>query len=157
MSGKFVKQAVDGLHTTMSAGLQAQLTIVELAEGLSAGDLTPPVAYIKAEAPLDNTSPLIQIYATAGAHADAAEQRNSIMSVMCMVVLSYSSGVNLVAAEEFIMRYTWAMSEVIYNDPTLGGIGSAYLEAVSHAADEGDSSTTRHLSALTIRVDVHSP
>ena len=154
MSGKYVKKAVDALYTTLSTGLQAHLTTVETAEGLGAGDLTAPIAYVKGLVSDDNRSPLIQVYAT---DWSALDQLNELHSVQCMVVLSYASDADLDAAELFVMRYIWAIYATIQADPNLGGeaSGAFFTGGVSHA-EIGDSSASRHVETLSWDVHVHS-
>lgn len=159
MAARYIQKAVDSLHTTINAGLAAQLRAVETSESLSAGALTDPVDVVKARLPMDNRSPLVQIFDETWAHDLAAGQRHDIIMTVCNVVITtLSQDVDLEAAELFMRRYVTAMIETVAEDPTLGGSAmSAVITGGDSAAVVGDQSASRLAHVLEVEVRTHTP
>lgn len=147
-----VEKAVNALHTVYSSGLAAQLRAVETESGMAVGSLKDPVKIVKYRAPLDNTSPLLQIYEEGFNFYD---QRHDLVTVDCSIVLSWNGSTDLLANEVFMRRYVDAIMRVIFADYTLGGQAVQAVVTQGEAAKiEGDQSTTRHLYGIGVDVTV---
>ncbi len=150
----YVELAVDTMIARYASQMQAELTIVEGENSLTAGDLTPPLKTLDHFAPNDNASPLLQIYDDAG--IGVVNQRGGHWEIPVAVVLSYASLADLSVAARFVRRYVTAMLRVVIKDPTLGG---AVMQAAFNDAEAlrtiGDSSTTRLHYALGFAVQLH--
>ena len=159
MAARYIQKAVDALHNTISGGIAAQLRAVETSESLSTNALTDPQAVVKARMPLDNRSPMVQVFEETWAHDMAAGQRHRIITTNCNVVITtLSHDADLEAAELFVRRYVTAMVETIANDPTLGGAAmSAVIMGGDSAAFVGDQSASRIAHVLDVEVRTHTP
>tara|TARA_Y100001938_G_scaffold148335_2_gene231710 strand:- start:97 stop:576 length:480 start_codon:yes stop_codon:yes gene_type:complete len=159
MAARYVQKAVDSLHTTINGGIATQLRAVETSEGLTSGALTDPEAVVKARMPLDNRTPLIQVFDESWAHDAEAGQRHDMITTFCNVVLTtFSQDTDLEAAELFMRRYITAMIETIATDPTLGGAAmSAVVTGGDSAAVIGDKSASRLAHVLEVEVRTHTP
>ena len=138
----YAELAVDSLRDFYAANLQAQLTLVETAAGLSAGDLPPPSAYLDYPRPRDNRT-LLQIYETGLTPRD---QRNGTWFVECVVAFTYNSmGADLSDAYVKLRRYLTAILWTVLKNPTLGGavIGCNLIRS-DPIQEVGDKSMTRH-------------
>ena len=158
MAARYIQKAVDSLHTTIDDGIAAQLRAVETSESLSAGALTDPQDVVKARLPMDNRSPLVQVFEETWAHDIAAGQRHDIITTFCNVVITtLSPDVDLEVAELFMRRYVTAMIETIATDPTLGGSAmSAVVTGGASAAIVGDNSASRLAHVLEVEVRTHT-
>lgn len=153
--GQWCQEAVDRLHAFVSANFATYLRTVETADGLAAGSLTNPSAYVKARIPGDNRSPLVQIYEEGW---EMKNQRNRLYSVECTIVMSRLGDVRVESNEEFIRRYERAMIETIVDNATLGStVIAAMVLGGEAAAGIGDASVIRQVKTLDVMVDLHSP
>lgn len=157
MAGKHIQKAVDALHSIYSTALAAQLRIVEIDQGLDVGALTDPVEILNHRAPLDNRSPLIQIYETSWQEVDP---RNALIAVRCRTVLSHigtSGGASVLKEnEEFGRNYLTAMRQAVFTDVTLGGNATSAVPIGGDSASgaEGDSSRIRLVYVMNWEVRV---
>ena len=150
----YAEKAVDALHSAYSTNLPTELATVETEAGLSAGDLTEPIEYLKHRAPLDNRSPLVQIYDDG---LEAVEERNGIWIVPCTVVISYYGTPDLAANEQFVRRYLTALMRTVLRDVTLAGEAHLCEFVGAEAARlEGDQSQPRYLYGLGWEPHIHS-
>lgn len=159
MAARYIQKAVDSLHATINAGIATQLRAVETSESLTTNALTDPVDVVKARLPMDNRTPLIQVFEETWSHDTKAGQRHSIITTFCNVVLTtLSTDVDLEAAELFMRRYVTAMIETIAADPTLGGSAmSAIITGGDSAAAVGDQSASRLAHVLEVEVRTSTP
>lgn len=150
-----VEKAVEALHSYVATNLQTYLTEIETERGLDAGDLAPPVAYLKHMDTKDLRSPLVLIYERniRPASPSSSAQRQQLYVVGCNLVWSYYGGIDLDANELRMRRYIGATIRTIDADPTLSGqaIQTLFVDGDARRI-EGPQKTTRHLYG--IRLDV---
>ena len=159
MAARYIQKAVDALHTTIDGGIAAQLRAVETSESLTSGALTDPQDVVKARLPMDNRSPLVQVFEESWAHDTDAGQRHSMITTFCNVVITtLSQDADLEAAELFMRRYVTAAIETVAADPSLGGSAmSAIVTGGDSAAVIGDQSASRFAHVLEVEVRTHTP
>ena len=148
---RYIEHAVKALAEFVEANYQAALTAIEVEQSLDADAIKPPHAYVAAEVPDDNRSPLVEIYADGWGYAD---QRNGILVVDCKVIVSFVSDCQIVAGERDLRRYVTAILKPIQENPTLAGevIQCEILEGVTDATNRTDDSTTRFVAEQNIGV-----
>jgi len=152
MTEFYAAKAVAELKDYLEANLQAQLTIVETASGLSAGDLNAPDAYLDYPAPTDPRSPLVQVYEEG---MDPMVQREGFWTVPCIVAFTYNGDANVGTDFVKLRRYLTALLFTVLKNPTLSGAVHACILTRCDAVQEvGGVSETRHHYVLFWNVQV---
>lgn len=159
---RYADHAVTALHAVLaSSQLTDWLRRVEVDEGLVVGSLTDPVAVEAAELPMDNRSPLVQVFDDDG---DMVAQEEGVYAVTCLVRLSWISDTNVPAAEVWGRKYLTAITDCIRSNPLLRSPTAAdapqVIGALITGHDRGvfgDESETRHHRQVPVQVRVHSP
>jgi len=152
---KYGDRAVEALTAYVEDNLATYLTAVETAQSLTAGAMTPPVAYIASLIANDPRSPVVMVDCDGG---DVENWGDNLHTYDCLVVLAFSGDANVVTGEAKARRYMTAMVDCIRADPTLGA-AVEYAEATSQDFDaeiDGDK-MIRHAIGLGVLVRIHEP
>jgi hypothetical protein len=152
---RYAELAAEALHAFVAAGIDAALSDVETAQGLSAGTIRRPVAVVRARAAArDNRSPLVAVY---WSQLRPLSQREGLVEVDCTIAVQLvaSTAASTEPLEADHARYMTAILDMIRDDPHLAGRVVAALWTDADAdAGIGDNSTTRLVSAVGIAVRV---
>lgn len=137
--------AVDALYDYVSANLAAYTP-----SGLDAPE------YVRASAPADNRSPLIQVYDVSTAPHPDEGHRNHLAVVECELVLTFNGDADFETDEVTVKQYVTAIRQTLMSDVTLAGavVESRWTDIARDFPVDYDSQT-RHVRAFGIEVLVH--
>lgn len=153
MTEHYTAQAVNALLGYLESNLQAQLTLIEAASGLDAGDLPPPDAYVEGLVPNHPVSPCLQVWEEG---FDAIEQRPGMFSVDCTVAIAFNGDADVLAGQLKIRRYASAIMWCILKAPTLSGaVVGCVFRGGERTGSVNKASETRHAYFLDWEVQVY--
>jgi len=150
---RYAEKAVVLLGAYVESRLPTEIAAIESEQSLGAGAIEDPVAYVLADVPNDNRSPLVEIYDNGGGFDD---QLNSIFVADCVVAISFASDCDISAGKKRLQRYQTALTNTIRDNPTLsGGVTQCIFGDISAGTVRGDESTTRFALEQQIEVWIH--
>lgn len=151
MAAQFTDAAVDALADYLESNYPAYLRIVETDLGLDSGDLTDPVAYVRADLPFDNRNPRVDVFED---DWDFSEDDKVLIlaEVGCSVVWSYSGDAQIEAGELLARRCLTAMVKCIWADRSLGGVVRSCLFEPGSAGSVTEEGVTRHAFLQPVRI-----
>lgn len=146
---RFVDQAVVELAAYLRTNFPTKLRLIETQKGFSANEIQDPLEVLEADAPEDNRSPLVQVYAVA---ASPILSREKLWAVTCSVVITYVGDARPQNAEKRLNEYVTALIDMLDDDPVIGGnVTFAEIQDIFMAA-RGDDSESRKAALATIEV-----
>ena len=117
---------------------------------LAVNSIADPEEYLEADAPEDNRSPLIEVFASG---TNPINSRERLWAIACSVAMTYVGDARPSKSEEFINQYITALIDLLNDSPTLAGTVT-YAEITGiFMASRGDDSESR--KAAVANVDVH--
>ncbi len=151
---KYGDRAVAKLLAWCSAQLQTYLTAVETAQGLTAGSMEPPVAYLGSLLASDGRSPLLMIDCDSGA---VESWSDGLHSYQCLIVLVFNGDADVWAGETKARRYLTALIDMVRASATLGSTVELAWGGSQDFDAEKEGDRTRHAVALEVLVRIHEP
>jgi hypothetical protein len=150
---RYTDKAVKSIAEYLAATIPAQLDTIETEQGLTAGSMEDPVAYVTARVPRDNRSPLVEVFEVAW---DFVNQRERLMAVDCSIAFSFACDADLEAGYAKLRRYETAILKVLEASPSLSSRVVAALPTDGAAGTtRGDDSSTRLVFVQGVLVHVH--
>lgn len=155
---RYVAEAAIALHAYISAGIVAQLRIVETAYGEAAQFLPDPIAVLDYQAQPDNRTPLVCVYEDGMRPENEGGQRNGIWTVPCTIVWTYRGDADLSKTQRVRRGWYEAVVRLIVADPQLNStvVHALIGEAAIANFTVGDDSATRFAFAQAVSVVVES-
>lgn len=159
MSGeRYGELALVALRDALVTGIPAQLSVLEAAQGLTAGSIPLPVDTVIGRVPYDNRAPLIAVFVEG---LSPQVQRNRVLHTECQVAIQLIAAsadqAGLEQLELTGLRYFTALLEAIRVDASLGGRSAGATvdsgDVAAAISGEGDRSSTKLvlLSTITVR------
>jgi hypothetical protein len=152
---KYGDRAIESLRYYCEVHLQSYLTVVESAQGLTAGSMSPPVAYIASLIANDPRTPVLMVDCDGG---DVENWGDNLHVYDCIIVLAFSGDADVAAGEAKARRYMTALVDMVRADATLDATVE-YAEGTSQDFDaeiDGDK-MIRHAIGLGVLVRIHEP
>jgi hypothetical protein len=152
MAARYVRRAVDAVADYIEANLPTYLDTVETEESLTPGSLEDPKDYLQDDAPHDNRSPLVQVFADSW---DFKDQRQKILEVKVTIAVALSGNAATESLSAKVDRYVSALIMCLTASPSLGGrVNTSLLGAGDRDADHGDQSIRRQVFLQDLNVTV---
>jgi len=153
MAARFTDMAVDALADYVEANYATYLDAVETELSLTAGTLPDPTAYYRADLPLDNHNPRVDVFEESWSFVDDGD--DLMVEVVCSVLWSYLGDADRAAGELMARRCLTAMIKCLWASRTLSGTVKAIYLGSGSAASVDESNGTRHGFLQTVTVALH--